>query len=155
MKGEILARFSAATREVLKMMLDIDVEDASLEASGAVAESVEEIAISIGLTGDFSGETDFYFPRGTALEMVKIMSGMAFDEVDDFVISAMGEISNIISGNATTELSKQKIICDILPPKIAVGDKDALCPSGKEVSRSIQTTIHTSAGDVGLAVKLL
>ena len=48
--------------------------------------------------------------------MVKIMSGMEFEEVDAFVTSAISEIANIISGNVATALSDSDIKCDILPP---------------------------------------
>ncbi|UTW68872.1 chemotaxis protein CheC [Anaerobacillus sp. HL2] len=54
------------------------------------------------------------------LTMVKTMCGMEVTEVDMFVSSALGEVVNIISGNALTKLTEKGMVCDILPPKIIV-----------------------------------
>jgi len=47
-----------------------------------------------------------------ALEMVKIMSGLEMDDIDNFVSSALGEVGNIISDNALTILTKGNYKCD-------------------------------------------
>ena len=85
---------------------------------GGVSSSGDKINIMVGFTGDYSGETYYIFPRNTALEIVKSMSGMEIDEIDEFVTSALSEISNIISGNAMTGLSELAIACDIQPPQL-------------------------------------
>jgi len=56
------------------------------------------------------------------LEMVKIMCGMEMQVIDSFVSSALGEIANIIGGNALTILNSNNYICDIVPPQIFVGE---------------------------------
>jgi len=51
------------------------------------------------------------------LEMVKILSGMEMDKIDNFASSALGEMANIIGGNALTLLSQYNYTCDIVPRK--------------------------------------
>lgn len=151
MNEKIITPFSNATQEVFKLMLDMSAIADTPETVNHLTVSQNEITVSIGLSGDISGETYFCFPQNTALEIVKIMSGMEISEVDDFVTSAMSEISNIISGNAATGLSEQEIVCNILPPKLEIG-KTELKPENDQIENMINTTIHTKAGNVDLAI---
>ncbi len=153
MSDKIFVPFSKATQEVFKRLLDLDATTGAPGTIESIPASNDKINIMIGLTGDFSGEIYYCFPKKTTLEMVKIMSGMEIDEIDDFVASAMGEIANIISGNALTGLSEEKISCDILPPKIIVGDTASLSADGEEC-RIINAGIHTAIGDIDLDIKL-
>jgi len=77
--------------------------------------------VILGVTGDLQGSVLFAFPKEMALDMVKIMSGMKLDEIDNFVSSALGEIANIIGGNAVTNLASQNYSCDIVPPQVIIG----------------------------------
>jgi chemotaxis protein CheX len=151
MTDQIFTPFSKATQEVFKLLLDLDaLTDVSQQTNDAALG--DTINIKIGLTGDFSGEIHYSFPTQTTLEMVKIMSGMEIDQIDEFVTSAMGEVANIISGNAMTGLSEQHITCDILPPEIIVGA--AGCPLDQPC-QIVNACVHTSIGDIGLSIKFL
>ena len=150
MSEKIFSSLASATQEVFKMMLDIDAV-AGEKSSGGPDAAADEITVVIGFLGDVSGRIYYFFPRETALEFVRIMSGMEVSEVDDFVTSAVGEISNIISGNAAIGLSRQEISCDILPPEISVGNAEELQADGAKI---FAATIHTTVGDVDLAVKI-
>ncbi|MCL0071768.1 chemotaxis protein CheX [Peptococcaceae bacterium] len=77
--------------------------------------------VILGVTGDLQGSVLFAFPKEMALDMVKIMSGMKLDEIDNFVSSALGEIANIIGGNAVTNLASQNYSCDIVPLQVIIG----------------------------------
>ena len=73
--------------------------------------------------------------------MVKIMSGMQFDEIDAFVASAVSEIANIISGNVLTALSGENLNYNLLPPVQSNSDD-------KEYENGKSCCIDTSIGDV-------
>ena len=152
MNEKIMTGFTDAAQDVLKAMLDLETEvEAPENPESSVAKN--KVIVAVGLIGDISGETCFCFPEKTALEIVKNMCGMEIEKVDDFVTSALGEISNIICGNAATGLSQQQIACDILPPKISV--KDGKTPyENEESSQMINSTIHTEAGNMGVAIKI-
>jgi chemotaxis protein CheX len=144
MTNNLYTHFLEATRNVFLLMLDLsdfsDCPDTALDNDGG-------LDISIGVTGDLMGEVIYRFPRDTSLNIVKIMSGMEIDTVDDFVTSAISEIANIISGNMLTELAKDDLNCDILPP--------VLKESSDKIS-DINTSccIRTSAGNVCIDVRL-
>ncbi|MBR0597491.1 chemotaxis protein CheX [Sinanaerobacter chloroacetimidivorans] len=149
MSQNILAPFSKAACQTFKLLLDIDVMEDTPEAFSENSQGNVEIAI--GIIGDYSGEILYCFPKDTTLEIVKTMCGMEFDEIDEFVKSAIGELANIISGNALTDLSQQKVICDILPPKFMEGNN-----SDKESSQCpvYQTRMKTPIGNVELRLKV-
>lgn len=151
MIDRIFGPFANATREALKLLLDIDATADILAAQDGVSSGEDKIDIMIGLTGDITGEIHYLFSKETTLEMVKIMSGMEIGGIDDFVTSAVGEIANIISGNAITGLSEQNVVCDILPPQITAGGFSA---SGTGNYHTLNACIHTEIGDIDLCIQL-
>ncbi len=151
MTNALYQPFFNATRDVLKLMLDINsVANQGGDTGSCIAED-SGIRVAIGVTGDLGGEILYSFPNNTALEMVRIMSGMEFDAVDDFVTSAIGEIANIISGKALVFLSEQNVVCDILPPKVVSIDTE---PADAVEQTGLNTCIITDIGTVGLNINL-
>ncbi len=150
MTNSVFAPFSKATCEVFKLLLDLDVSAGAPETLKTIADTEEKVNIVIGVTGDLSGQILYRFPKETTLEMVRIMSGMEIGEIDDFVTSALGEIANIISGNAMTGLSEQKVVCDILPPRVIVGGDESM-PKDTPI---LSTKVTTPIGDVELDIQV-
>ena len=145
MADNLYVPFLDATRNVFQLMFDLsDITDHPVE----LIQYEDEIAVSIRVVGDLTGEVIYRFPRETSLNMVKIMSGMEVDSIDDFVTSAISEIANIISGNVMTVLAGNNLACDILPPM--------LCEAKDNSSHAVHTAfcITTSAGDVCLDIRL-
>lgn len=149
MKNDLIMPFANATSETLKLLLDLDTIVSAAQSEDGSPKESDQIDVAIGITGDLTGEVLYRFPTDTTLEIVKIMSGMEFTEIDEFVTSALGEIANIISGNAVTGLSQQEIICDILPPKVM--DGEAGC---EETTYLFSTKLNTSIGDVEVKLQL-
>ncbi|NLC77771.1 MAG: chemotaxis protein CheX [Clostridia bacterium] len=134
MKAEYINPFYQATIDVFKLMLDIDV---IRDQSKALQEMLgkKEVGVVIEVTGDLTGCILYRFPDHMILEMVKIMSGMEIDTIDSFVTSALGEVSNIISGNAVSSLFNRNYKCDIKPPRILIEDDKPICLDGNQVLR--------------------
>ncbi|MDF3004805.1 MAG: cheX [Oscillospiraceae bacterium] len=145
MQTKCYVPFLQATCNVFELMLDLsDISDRPAECF----KCEEELDISIEIVGDLVGEVVYRFPHETSLKIVNIMSGMEMQLVDDFVISAISEISNIISGNVLTMLAGEDLVCDIRPPKLKKGD------DSKEYAMRNDCCISTSAGDVCLEIRL-
>jgi chemotaxis protein CheX len=149
MKDRLYKAFVDATHNVFQLMLNIsEISDHPTEDF----KCDEVVDISIGITGDLHGKVIYRFPVSTSLNMVSIMSGMQFEEVDDFVTSAISEIANIISGNVMTALSDNDIKCDILPPvqyKPSAEDEKE-----KEYEMKTSCCLGTTIGDVCLEIRL-
>jgi chemotaxis protein CheX len=75
--------------------------------------------IHIGLTGQVTGDIIYGLHEEVALKMVSaMMGGFVLEELGEMGHSAISELSNMISGNASTMLYNQGVRVDITPPKI-------------------------------------
>lgn len=83
----------------------------------------DNVIIIIGIAGDVKGQVIFNLSQNSACNVVsKMMCGMPVLTLDDMAKSAIGELANMISGNAAMLFSEQKINLDITPPTIMIGD---------------------------------
>ncbi|GAB6180432.1 chemotaxis protein CheX [Desulfotomaculum defluvii] len=141
MKAEYVNSFFQATIDVFALMLDLKVERGALRLLEDMIPS-KDASVLLGMTGDIKGTVLFNFPKDMSLEMVKIMSGMEMNEIDSFVSSAIGEVANIIGGNAVTNLAANNYICDIVTPQVFVGEYKSLSlAKEKALLLPLKTTI--------------
>lgn len=151
MKAEYINPFFKATQDVFERMLDLKMEKKKL---GLVEEMMagKEANVIIGMTGDLSGTILFSFPRDMTLEMIRIMSGMEMDKLDSFVTSALGEVANIISGNAVTYLTEENYKCDIVPPQVIVGENKSISMATEQ---ALLLTLKSGIGefDINISIK--
>lgn len=150
MKAEYINAFYKATKDIFKLMLDLDVERGQLQVVDEMI-SCSDVNVILGVTGDLKGNIFFSMPKEMSLEMVKIMSGMKMTKIDKFVSSAIGEVVNIIGGNALTDLSKLNCICDITTPQIILGEYEAMSMWD---DKAILVPIKTSIGEFGMNIFL-
>lgn len=144
MEDKLYRTFVDATHNVFNLMLNIS------EISDRPAENFNcdnEIDIAIGVIGDLQGEIIYRFPVSTSLSIVRLMSGMEFNEVDTFVTSAISEIANIVSGNVLISIS-DNMKCDILPPRQCKLDDD------KEYEIKTSCCICATIGEICLDIRL-
>lgn len=140
--------FYQATQEVFRLMLDLDIQKTpSWQMSELKNKAVN---VSIGIVGDLEGKIDYCFPESMTLEIVRILSGMEMNELDDFVASAITEVVNIISGNAMTGLFEHQVQCDIQPPSIEVA---ATCTHRNKSGKVLM--LETSIGQLLVDVQLV
>ena len=152
MKAEFVNPIYKATSDVLRTMLNLDVERGDLRVVEDDAVIGNDANVIIGLTGSLNGSIHYSFSEEMTLEMVRIMSGMEMDEIDKFVSSAVGEIANIISGNATTYLAEQDYDCDIVSPQILIGQSKSFSMAEE---KALVIPLKTEIGEfeINLSVK--
>ncbi|HZG84662.1 chemotaxis protein CheX [Paenibacillus sp.] len=79
----------------------------------------EYLWVHIGLTGQMTGDIIYGLKEEVALKMVSaMMGGYVLEELGEMGHSAISELSNMISGNASTMLYNKGLRVDITPPKI-------------------------------------
>ncbi len=82
----------------------------------------EELNIIIGILGQMRGEVTYGMSSFVAMNIVsKMMGGLEVKSMDDMAYSAISELSNMISGNAVTNMSSENITLDLTPPTIVTG----------------------------------
>jgi chemotaxis protein CheX len=106
----------------------------------------------IGLSGNIKGNIALSMPYDTAKKIASIMMmGMEITEIDEMSVSALGEMTNMICGQALMELSSQNLSIDITPPTIIHGDKMEAYISQVE---TIVVDISSSIGSIELNLGL-
>ncbi len=149
MMNNIYKAFVDATQNVFNLMLNIS------EISDHPAEDFkcdDEIDIAVSIAGDLHGDVIYRFPVSTSLNMVEIMSGMQFEEVDTFVTSAISEIANIISGNVLAALSNNDMQCNISTPVLY--NPDEAQDEDKNYELQTNRCISTTIGEICLEIRL-
>lgn len=82
------------------------------------------ITISVGLTGDVKGNVIYILSEeGGKSVASKMMMGMEVESLDDMAKSALSEMSNMLTANASINYSNQGIETDISTPVLVTGDK--------------------------------
>lgn len=81
-----------------------------------------DITSVIGITGDIRGNIAYSLSSDTAKQIISaMMMGAAVPEIDATGRSAIGELSNMITGTAASIFSMSGIKADITPPSIVFG----------------------------------
>ena len=86
--------------------------------------SVGDISVTIGIIGDVDGQVYMSMTAKTGQDIAsEMLGGMVIAEVDEVVISAVGELCNMIMGNACSSISEADTQVDITPPVVYVNKK--------------------------------
>lgn len=81
--------------------------------------TTDEVTAIIGVSGRLEGNVLYGFSESTALAVVSVMLDEEVDHFNDEIgLSALGEIANMITGNAATRLAQAGYPCQISPPVI-------------------------------------
>lgn len=118
MKAEYINPFLESAKTVIEQVVQIRPATGQLGLKDI--KFVENyIWIQIGLNGQMNGDIVFGLSEEVALKMVSaMMGGYPLVEIDEIVRSAISELGNMISGNASTLLFNQGVKVDITPPKV-------------------------------------
>ena len=85
------------------------------------AQHLHEISAIIGLAGDTKGAVVLSFKRDTAIKMVSLFSKKNYLALSREVIDGVGELVNILAGNAKKDLLNFRITISL--PGVITGNK--------------------------------
>ena len=92
------------------------------------------IVLTLGIVGDKKGNVAYAIDTEGAKQIASIMMmGMPVDELDDMAKSAILELSNMLTANASINLSNEAITVDISPPTMLTGEDIELSMSKEQV----------------------
>jgi chemotaxis protein CheX len=141
--------FVSSTIETFKTMMKIDVvpQKPVLKKASGMSYDVSGI---IGLSGTAQGSISLSFPKIVALKTVSAMIGQEIKIVGPDVTDGIGEIVNIIAGNAKQNLTKYSL--NISLPNVIIGkDHSVTAPSG---TPTIIVPFTSKIGDFAMEVTL-
>lgn len=96
----------------------------------------EVFIVMLGITGQLHGQVFMAMDTKIAMSIAsRMMMGMPVNDLGDMARSALGELMNMMMGNAMTYFSQNNIILDITPPtmfvstdlQLNVGDSKMVC----------------------------
>ena len=104
--------------------------------------SANQVNILIGLSGGLKGNIVVGFKKPSAFKLVsKMMGGLEVSSFNNIVKSALGEITNMVSGSAIIKLNHPTVI-NLSPPTIVTGERIFLI-----ISRVKSNKLTFKAGD--------
>ncbi|WP_199620457.1 chemotaxis protein CheX [Paenibacillus alkalitolerans] len=118
MNSDYINPFLESARIVIEQVAGVKPSAGQLGIKDIVAHD-GYLWIHIGMTGQMDGDIMFGLHEDVALKMVSaMMGGYALTELGEIGHSAISELGNMISGNASTMLYDRGVRVDITPPKI-------------------------------------
>ncbi|MFD1772424.1 chemotaxis protein CheX [Paenibacillus rhizophilus] len=118
MKAEVINPFLESACVVIEQVIQVSPSTGNLGIKD-IELFDNHIWIKVGMTGELSGDIVFGIAEHVALRMVSaMMGGYPIAEMDEMGQSAISELGNMISGNASTILSNQGVVVDITPPQV-------------------------------------
>ena len=118
MKEELVNSFLAPARLVWEKELGQPLDFASAQVVSNQF-TTDDVTVVIGVSGRLEGNVLYGFSEQTAHSIVSVLLGEEPGEAsNEMGLSAIGEIANIITGNAATRLAAMGYRCEISPPVI-------------------------------------
>lgn len=117
--------FIKATKDVLAAMASLQISAGAPYLKKTRVASGDVSAV-IGITGDKNGSFSISFDRRTAVHIVKQMLGDAIEDIINDVQDAVGEITNMISGQARVGLVDLGLKLQGSTPTVIMGDNHTI-----------------------------
>ena len=120
MKAQYVNPFITAAMNLFKDYLGLEIESGKPFILKDPTQ-LNEVSGIIGLAGETAGAVVLSFTRETAIKLISKLAGRTYQALSSDVIDGVGELINIIAGNAKRDLLDFKIVIS-LPGVIAGTD---------------------------------
>jgi chemotaxis protein CheX len=104
---DLVEMMQNATLEVFSTMLGTDAKPGEIRREATEPGPQDGVVALVGLAGSWVGAGMFRCKADTACAVAGLLLMQAYAGVDDEVLDAMGEISNMIFGNVKTALEER------------------------------------------------
>jgi chemotaxis protein CheX len=120
MQAAIINPFLEATVSVLKTMASVDVQPGRpFVKKGTISRG--DISGVVGMTGGAEGSLSLTFSKECICHIIGRMFGETFSEITDEVKDAVGELTNMISGDARRRLEADGVLLAGAIPSVICG----------------------------------
>ncbi|MGE4291004.1 MAG: chemotaxis protein CheX [Desulfovibrio sp.] len=114
-----------AAQDVLSTMAGVAAEPGKpYVKKGQVAKG--DVTGIIGITGDMTGSISISFEKACAIAVVRSMLGAELGDILRDVQDAVGEITNMVSGQARAAIDKQGLNLRSGTPTVVMGDNHTI-----------------------------
>ena len=150
MKVQYINPFIQATFSVVETVLGSVPEKGELTMRPSVFTS-QQCNVITGVTGRIEGQIIYGMSLMTADKVASLMLGQTIRTFDQLAASALAELGNMITGNASGLLAEAGFLCDITPPSIIRGTNVKISTVNIP---ALVVPIHLSVGEMELTVSL-
>jgi len=150
MDVKFLNPFVESVFVVLEAELNISARRGELSLTRS-AYTTDEVTVLISLTGPVQGVVMYGMTEDMALKIVSRILGEEFEYLDDLAQSGVGELGNVITGQAAIRLSEAGYESILSPPQVIL-QKSAMI-SKVDFDR-ILVPIKTELGDIKVQIAL-
>ena len=150
MRAELFNAFIVAAGKVLGSETDMSVQRGSLELHRD-AYVTDDITVLISVVGDIWGIVIISLSFDTAKAVISQMLGQEITEFSELAQSGIGELGNVIVGQASTRLAEAGYNTDISVPTLIVGKGSTI--STLDIDRLV-VPLETKLGTVRLNIAL-
>lgn len=131
--------FIRATKEILMAMANFDVTaNTPYIKKDKIARG--DISAVIGITGEKNGTFSISFDQKTAIHLVKQILGDAIEDIVQDVQDAVGEIANMISGQARVGLAEMGVKLQGSTPTVIMGANHSIAHMSSALVMAIPFT---------------
>jgi chemotaxis protein CheX len=141
--------FIVSTLETLKKMFNIDSRAGKLALKNNNIHSYDVTGV-IGLTGEACGNICLSFPEDVAFRAVSALLGMEIKAMGDEITDGIGELVNIVAGNAKQYLTQFKLSISL--PKVVVGKNHSI--ASMSGIPTVVVPILSSLGEFAMEISL-
>jgi chemotaxis protein CheX len=82
----------------------------------------KDVTTFVGIVGSVCGNVSYSFSSKTAIGLVSLLMEMEIDIIDEIARSAIGELSNMVTGNALSILASRGETIEITTPIVVMGE---------------------------------
>jgi chemotaxis protein CheX len=150
MRVEYINPFVEATVRVFKTMLGCEVERTGLALHETFTPQYDVTGV-IGLSGKASGDIVISFQKHLALLATEALTGENASEINEDVVDAVGELTNMIAGNAKTGLAEMEM--ELALPTVIVGKNHSIRFPSKV--KPISLSFTSDWGDFNIEIGLV
>ena len=132
MEVKFIEPFVRAAFTVLSRVVDASPERGQLSLRSGNTFTTQELTTVLGVNGMVEGVALYGMSEVSAAKIARQMLNQELEEIDEMASSALGELANMITGNATTYLEASGYRCDITPPSLIRGTGvqiTTICPA--------------------------
>lgn len=111
----------------------------------------EGVNVVIGITGESEGDIIISMEVGTALAISSRLLGSQTAALTDDALDVLGELGNMIAGNAVSALNDQGFDFNVMSPVVSVGGGK---PSWCGDRETLQIPLSSGCGEMNMHVML-
>jgi chemotaxis protein CheX len=126
-----IKQFVVAAKNIFDTMIEVPFKLGKPALKKGSEVPPHEISSIIGVSGNVSGSVVISLTHEIAYQLVSALIGETVTEMDDVCTDAIGEIANMIAGNAKTEFPTNDNSISV--PSVVVGKHKVSYPTGVPV----------------------